>query len=68
MLRHVPVLLENTSSEHPFAKLLIKYQTRHADYLQGYQLQSLGCGVDLQRFANDADYRRDTILGLAMYN
>jgi hypothetical protein len=36
------------------------------DFQQGQQLQALGCGVDVQRFALDTQYRQDSIVGLAM--
>uniref|UniRef100_A0A8C4QLG4 Uncharacterized protein n=1 Tax=Eptatretus burgeri TaxID=7764 RepID=A0A8C4QLG4_EPTBU len=38
---------------------------RFADFLQAQSLLNLGCGVDVERFAQDADYKRQTILGLA---
>uniref|UniRef100_UPI0035900FC5 NBAS subunit of NRZ tethering complex-like n=1 Tax=Myxine glutinosa TaxID=7769 RepID=UPI0035900FC5 len=38
---------------------------RFADFLQAQSLLNLGCGVDVERFTQDADYKRETILGLA---
>jgi hypothetical protein len=49
-----------------WAELLLKYQNILVDFQQGQQLQGLGCGIDVQRFAHDAQYQQDSILGLAM--
>ena len=49
-----------------WADLLMKYQKLIIDFQQGEKLQSLGCGVDLERFTHDAQYQQDSILGLAM--
>jgi hypothetical protein len=49
-----------------WAHLLLKYQNILVDFQQGQQLQALGCGVDVQRFAHDTQYQQDSILGLAM--
>jgi len=49
-----------------WAQLLLKYQNILVDFQQGQQLQALGCGVDVQRFACDTQYQQDSILGLAM--
>ncbi|CAM9714502.1 unnamed protein product [Lampetra planeri] len=40
------------------------YGERLADLTQAQTLRSLGAGVDVQRFAVDAQYKRGTILGL----
>ena len=49
-----------------WAHLLLKYQHIMVDFQQGQQLQALGCGVDVLRFAHDTQYQQDLILGLAM--
>jgi len=49
-----------------WAQLLLKYQNILVDFQQGQQLQALGCGIDVQRFAHDTQYQQDSILGLAM--
>ncbi|CAH3196515.1 unnamed protein product, partial [Porites evermanni] len=49
-----------------FVNFLVQYHNRMADFAQGQLLQSLGKGVDIGRFAQDPEYKRETILGLAM--
>ncbi|KAM4772461.1 NBAS subunit of NRZ tethering complex [Rhinophrynus dorsalis] len=41
------------------------YNERLVDLTQAQILQGLGKGVDVQRFATDSQYKRETILGLA---
>ncbi|XP_063298217.1 NBAS subunit of NRZ tethering complex [Pelobates fuscus] len=41
------------------------YNERLMDFTQAQVLQNLGKGVDVQRFASDSQYKRETILGLA---
>uniref|UniRef100_A0A803V5S8 NBAS subunit of NRZ tethering complex n=1 Tax=Ficedula albicollis TaxID=59894 RepID=A0A803V5S8_FICAL len=41
------------------------YNERLLDFTQARTLQGLGKGVDVQRFTADAQYKRETILGLA---
>ncbi|KAG5277190.1 hypothetical protein AALO_G00114610 [Alosa alosa] len=41
------------------------YSERLADFTQAQVLQGLGRGVDTQRFSSDAQYKKETILGLA---
>ncbi|NWX90393.1 NBAS protein, partial [Nothoprocta pentlandii] len=41
------------------------YNERLLDFTQAQVLQGLGKGVDVQRFTADAQYKRETILGLA---
>lgn len=45
---------------------LLSWRTQLADYVQAQDLLTLDCGVDVNRFATDEQYRHDTILGLAM--
>ncbi|XP_068433221.1 NBAS subunit of NRZ tethering complex isoform X2 [Clinocottus analis] len=40
------------------------YNERLRDFTQAQVLQGLGRGVDVQRFSSDADYKKETILGL----
>uniref|UniRef100_A0A3P8P9A2 Neuroblastoma-amplified sequence N-terminal domain-containing protein n=1 Tax=Astatotilapia calliptera TaxID=8154 RepID=A0A3P8P9A2_ASTCA len=40
------------------------YNERLTDFTQAQVLQGLGRGVDVQRFSSDADYKKETILGL----
>lgn len=49
-----------------WVNVLIQYHNRMADFVQGQLLHSLGKGVDIGRFAQDPEYKRETILGLAM--
>ncbi|KAK3595169.1 hypothetical protein CHS0354_002768 [Potamilus streckersoni] len=42
------------------------YNEMLEDYTQAKILQKLGRGIDIVRFAEDAEYKRETILGLAM--
>jgi hypothetical protein len=49
-----------------WAQFLLKYQKLLVDFQHGEQLKSLGCGIDVQRFMQDAQYKQDSILGLAM--
>lgn len=41
------------------------YNERLRDFTQAQVLQGLGRGVDVQRFSSDADYKKETILGLS---
>ncbi|XP_068083289.1 NBAS subunit of NRZ tethering complex [Anabrus simplex] len=66
LVDYVSELASELESPGNWANLLKYSQTLLADYLQGEQLQASGCGVDLERFANDVQYRRDSILGLAL--
>ncbi|GFN79688.1 neuroblastoma-amplified sequence-like [Plakobranchus ocellatus] len=45
---------------------LEQYQEMLEDYNQACTLQGLGKGVDVLRFAEDPDYKQETIFGLAM--
>jgi hypothetical protein len=49
-----------------WAQFLLKYQKLLVDFQHGEQLKTLGCGIDMQRFAQDTQYQQDSILGLAM--
>ncbi|CAN9507428.1 unnamed protein product [Ophioblennius macclurei] len=40
------------------------YNERLTDFTQAQVLQGLGRGVDVQRFSSDAEYKKETILGL----
>ena len=37
------------------------------DFVQAKTLQDLGAGIDTQRFLNDPEYKKDSVLGLAMF-
>ncbi|XP_051501521.1 NBAS subunit of NRZ tethering complex-like isoform X3 [Myxocyprinus asiaticus] len=41
------------------------YSERLTDFTQAQILQGLGRGIDVQRFSNDNQYKKETILGLA---
>ncbi|XP_062857972.1 NBAS subunit of NRZ tethering complex [Trichomycterus rosablanca] len=41
------------------------YSEQLTDFTQAQVLQGLGRGVDVQRFSNDPNYKKETILGLA---
>lgn len=45
-------------------KQLHVYNERLTDFTQAQVLQGLGRGVDVHRFSTDADYKKETILGL----
>ncbi|XP_053565639.1 NBAS subunit of NRZ tethering complex isoform X2 [Bombina bombina] len=49
----------------PLIEQLRYYNDRLADFTQAQILQGLAKGVDVQRFATDSQYKRETILGLA---
>ncbi|KAM4694417.1 NBAS subunit of NRZ tethering complex [Discoglossus pictus] len=49
----------------PLIEQLHYYNERLVDLTQAQILQGLGKGVDVQRFAADTQYKRETILGLA---
>ncbi|GLH06021.1 Neuroblastoma-amplified sequence [Gryllus bimaculatus] len=49
-----------------WAAALLRHHHQLADYVEGQQLQDCGCGVDLQLFSSDSQYRRESILGLAL--
>lgn len=46
---------------------LLGWRAKLADYVQAQDLLTLDCGVDVNRFSSDEQYRHDSILGLAMY-
>lgn len=46
---------------------LLVCNERLRDFTQAEVLQGLGRGVDVQRFSSDADYKKETILGLTEY-
>ena len=46
--------------------LLLQCRAHLEDWNQAQALQRLAPGVDVDRFASDAEYKRETILGLAM--
>ncbi|KAK2171518.1 hypothetical protein NP493_1055g01018 [Ridgeia piscesae] len=50
----------------PLADKLLSYNERLMDFAQAQTLQTLNRGIDTCRFAEDAEYRKETILGLAM--
>lgn len=47
-----------------YCKLLLQYEHRRADYLQGKLLQSLEKGIDVQKFSEDDNYKQETVLSL----
>ncbi|KAL5481479.1 hypothetical protein EMCRGX_G021646 [Ephydatia muelleri] len=49
----------------PAVELLQCYRTQLCDHVQAETLLGLGTGIDVQRFTQDLDYRRETILSLA---
>nr|XP_042904334.1 neuroblastoma-amplified sequence [Parasteatoda tepidariorum] len=68
-------VLAMRSSEPPLAankesirywELLKKYNKMLYDFIQAEILHSIGGGVDATRFANDDEYKKDTILGISM--
>ncbi|XP_072107378.1 NBAS subunit of NRZ tethering complex isoform X1 [Mobula birostris] len=65
--RHVTENADNSWSEE--VRTLIHhfdyYNQLLTDFTQAQTLQGLGKGVDVQRFATDSQYKRETILGLA---
>ncbi|KAK7477823.1 hypothetical protein BaRGS_00030901 [Batillaria attramentaria] len=50
----------------PLVPLLMQCRTRLQDWHQAQALQRLAPGVDVVRFTQDAEYKKETILGLAM--
>jgi hypothetical protein len=46
--------------------LLLQCRSRLEDWHQAQALQRLAPGVDVSRFASDQEYKKETILGLAM--
>ncbi|XP_055491305.1 NBAS subunit of NRZ tethering complex [Leucoraja erinacea] len=64
---HVTENADNSWSEE--LQTLIHYLNYYnellTDFIQAQTLQGLGKGVDVQRFATDSQYKRETILGLA---
>ncbi|KAL5481510.1 hypothetical protein EMCRGX_G021685 [Ephydatia muelleri] len=49
----------------PAVELLQCYRTQLCDHVQAETLPGLGTSIDVQRFTQDLDYRRETILSLA---
>ncbi|KAK3925364.1 Neuroblastoma-amplified sequence [Frankliniella fusca] len=45
---------------------ILSWRAQLGDYVQTRDLLTLDCGVDVNRFASDEQYRHDSILGLAM--
>jgi hypothetical protein len=66
LMEHMTGLASKHEMPDMWAQFLLKYRNLLVDFQQGQQLQSLGCGVDLQRFTHDTQYQHDSILGLAM--
>ncbi|XP_022807104.1 neuroblastoma-amplified sequence-like isoform X1 [Stylophora pistillata] len=68
VMSHITAGLHNNwpKKSQDFANFLVQYHNHMADFTQGQLLQSLGKGVDIGRFAQDPEYKRETILGLAM--
>ena len=50
----------------PLVEKLLYYNELLIDYTQAQVLEELGRGVDVGRFTRDPEYKRETILGLAM--
>jgi hypothetical protein len=66
LVEHMTRLASKYEGLETWAQLLLKYQTLLVDFQHGEQLKALGCGVDVQRFMQDTQYKQDSILGLAM--
>ncbi|XP_075215601.1 NBAS subunit of NRZ tethering complex-like isoform X2 [Lycorma delicatula] len=47
-------------------KLLQKYRAKLENYMQAEKMKELNCGVNIDRFTEDSQYKQDSILGLAM--
>ncbi|XP_051880260.1 NBAS subunit of NRZ tethering complex isoform X2 [Pristis pectinata] len=64
---HVTENADNSWSEEVQTLILHLnyYNELLTDFTQAQTLQGLGKGVDVQRFATDSQYKRETILGLA---
>ncbi|KAJ9580565.1 hypothetical protein L9F63_024258, partial [Diploptera punctata] len=65
IIEHMFQIASKLDKSVDWAQLLIKYWKLMIDFQQGEKLQSLGCGVDSQRFTRDTQYQQDSILGLA---
>ncbi|XP_057309196.1 NBAS subunit of NRZ tethering complex-like [Hydractinia symbiolongicarpus] len=57
---------EDELAKHESGRCLITNLTNLSDLLQAHMLQDLDKGVDIERFAVDNEYKKETILGLAM--
>eukprot|EP00794_Sanderia_malayensis_P009896 gene9896-10909_t len=69
LVKHVLGLLETDEDDEIYKKyalLLGKYLSKLSDFMQAKTLEDLGKGVDVGRFMQDLEYKRETILGLAM--
>lgn len=55
-----------SDEERKCLNLLQHYYDCLADFIQGQALDKLNFGVDISRFASDAIYKQETILGLSM--
>lgn len=55
-----------TDQLHGLVERLQHYEKILSDFIQAKTLQGLGKGVDVARFAQDSEYKRETILGLTM--
>ncbi|XP_026473931.1 neuroblastoma-amplified sequence-like [Ctenocephalides felis] len=65
-LDEITQLALNVKTDSEMHSILHEYRNKLQDFCQAEELHTLGCGVDIQRFANDENYRRDSILGLSM--
>lgn len=58
--------LKEGSQEYSIASHMNEIREKLFEFAQGEKLQCLDRGIDLKRFTADAEYREETILGLAM--
>jgi hypothetical protein len=66
LVEHMTRLASKCEVLQTWAQFLLKYQKLLVDFQHGEQLIALGCGIDVQRFAQDTQYQQDSIMGLAM--
>ncbi|XP_026284757.1 NBAS subunit of NRZ tethering complex isoform X1 [Frankliniella occidentalis] len=62
----VSLAQRSNSVDDPWQNELLTWRAQLGDYVQAQDLLTLDCGVDVNRFASDDQYRHDSILGLAM--
>ncbi|XP_031726223.1 NBAS subunit of NRZ tethering complex isoform X2 [Anarrhichthys ocellatus] len=62
--QHVSAYSDWPEEQQKLIGQLHVYNERLRDFTQAQVLQGLGRGVDVQRFSSDADYKKETILGL----
>lgn len=58
--------LQGPPESEDIYKFIQKYRAKLENYMQAEKMKELNCGVNIDRFTEDSQYKQDSILGLAM--